>query len=159
MSLLGHSASGGICLLYAASFAERLEHLVVVDPSLRVVGLPSDLGLDTVLAERSHEPWYAEAVAALTAVATDPADLLRLRWLSAPLLYAQWNAAAQEQAAAEPGQFTQAATDGFYAGVDDPDTFAGSVRAVPVARLTGVAAGRKSSDSSRYHLALNSGEC
>jgi pimeloyl-ACP methyl ester carboxylesterase len=120
MDLFGHSASGGICLLYAAEYPHRLDHLVLVDPSLRVVGLRSDLGVDEVLARRAHEPWYADAVAALHAEAASPQELERYRWLSAPLLYGRWNAAAQAQAAAEPAQFAQPATDGFYAGFD-PD--------------------------------------
>jgi pimeloyl-ACP methyl ester carboxylesterase len=120
MDLFGHSASGGICLLYAAEHPHRIDHLVVVDPSLRVVGIPSDLGVDEVLARRAHEPWYADAVAALYAEAGSPEELQRYRWLSAPLLYGQWNAAAQAQAAAEGAQFAQPATEGFYAGFD-PD--------------------------------------
>ena len=34
MDLFGHSASGGICLLYAAAYAHRIDHLVLVSPSL-----------------------------------------------------------------------------------------------------------------------------
>jgi pimeloyl-ACP methyl ester carboxylesterase len=116
MDLLGHSASGGICLLYAAGYPDRLDHLVLVAPSLRVTGLPSDLGVDEVLARRAHEPWYASAVAALHAEAASPQELERYRWLAAPLLYGQWNAAAQAQAAAAPALFAQPATEGFYAG-------------------------------------------
>ncbi len=122
MDLLGHSASGGICLLYAAEHPHRLDHLVLVAPSLRVVDLQSDLGVDEVLARRAHEPWYAEAITALSAEAASPQELRRYRWLSAPLLYAQWNAAAQAQASAEPAQFAQPATDGFYAGFDPDPT-------------------------------------
>jgi pimeloyl-ACP methyl ester carboxylesterase len=120
MDLLGHSASGGICLLYAAEHPHRLDHLVLVAPSLRVVGIQSDIGVDEVLARRAHEPWYAEAVAALHAEATSARELERYQWLSAPLLYGQWNDAAQAQAAAQPAQFARSATDGFYAGFD-PD--------------------------------------
>jgi pimeloyl-ACP methyl ester carboxylesterase len=120
MDLFGHSASGGICLLYAAEHPHRLDHLVLAAPSLRAVGIPSDLGVDEVLAQRAHEPWYAGAVAALYAEAASPQELQRYRWLSAPLLYGRWNAAAQAQAAAEPAQFAQPATDGFYASFD-PD--------------------------------------
>jgi len=116
MDLLGHSASGGICLLYAAEHPHRLDHLVLVAPSLRVADIPSDLGVAEVLARRAHEPWYAGAVEALHAEAASAQELERYRWLAGPLLYREWNAAAQAQAAAEPAQFAQPATDGFYAG-------------------------------------------
>jgi pimeloyl-ACP methyl ester carboxylesterase len=122
IDLLGHSASGGTCLLYAVEHPHRLDRLVLVDPSLRVVGIPSDLGVDEVLARRSHEPWYTEAVAALHAEAASPQELERYRRLAAPLLYGRWNAAARAQDAAEPGQFAQPATDGFYAGFDPDPT-------------------------------------
>src|SRR6185312_4814653 len=56
MDLLGHSASGGTCMLYAIEHPHRIDHLLLVDPSLRVVGLPSDRGVDEVLAMRKHEP-------------------------------------------------------------------------------------------------------
>ncbi|GAA1419272.1 alpha/beta hydrolase [Catellatospora coxensis] len=132
MDLFGHSASGGVCFLYADRHPHRLRRLVVVDPSLRVLGLPSDLDVAHVLAERSHEPWIDEAAAALTAEAADDEELERLRWLSAPLLYGQWNDAAKAQAAAEPAEFAKPATDGFYAGYE-PDP-------ALVDRLTGLAA-------------------
>lgn len=120
IDLFGHSASGGIWFGYAVEYPHRLDHLVLVAPSLRVVGIQSDLGVDEVLARRVHEPWYAEAVAALHAEAASPQELERYRWLSAPLLYGRWNAAAQAQADAEPAQFAQPATDGFYANFE-PD--------------------------------------
>ncbi|MFU8852377.1 alpha/beta fold hydrolase [Micromonospora sp. SL1-18] len=120
MDLFGHSASGGTCLLYAARHPGRLARLVLVAPSLRVVGLPSDLDVDSVLARRAYEPWHAAAVAALYAEPTTPQEQQRYRWQAAPLLYGRWSAAAQAQAAAEPVQFAPAATDGFYAGFE-PD--------------------------------------
>ena len=73
MDLFGHSASGGICLLYAAAHADRIDHLVLVSPSLRVVGIPSNLDVEGVLALRAHEPWYDEAVTALYADARNAA--------------------------------------------------------------------------------------
>ncbi|MEV6495203.1 alpha/beta hydrolase [Actinoplanes sp. NPDC051633] len=122
MDLLGHSASGGICLLYAAEHPQRLDHLVLIAPSLRVADLPSDLGVDEVLARRAHEPWYHDAVTALHAEATSPQQLQQYKRLAAPLLYGQWNAAAQAQTDAEPAQFSQPATDGFYAGFNPDPT-------------------------------------
>lgn len=139
MDLLGHSASGGICLLYAARYPDRLDHLVLVAPSLRVAGLPSDQGVDEVLALRTHEPWYADAVAALHAEAASPLELERYRWLAAPLLYGRWDAAAQAQAAAQPAQFAQPATDGFYAGFEPDPALPGRLAALaaPVLLVAG----------------------
>ena len=68
----------------------------------------------------AHEPWYDEAVTALYAEAATPQEMERYRWLAAPLLYRRWDVSSQAQAAAEPAQFAQPATDGFYAGFD-PD--------------------------------------
>ena len=139
MDLLGHSASGGTGLLYAADHPGRLDHLVLVSPSLRVTGLPSDLGVDEVLARRAHEPWYAGAVAALHAEPASPRELQRYRARAAPLLYGRWNAAAQAQAAAEPGQFAPAATEGFYAGFAPDPALPGRLAAlaVPVQLVAG----------------------
>ena len=120
IDLFGHSASGGICLLYAAAYEHRIDHLVLVSPSLRVVGIPSNLGVEEVLALRAHEPWYDEAVTALYAEAATPQEMEHYRLLAAPLLYGRWDVSSQAQAAAEPAQFAQPATDGFYAGFD-PD--------------------------------------
>jgi pimeloyl-ACP methyl ester carboxylesterase len=44
------------------------------------------------------------------------------QWLAAPLLYGQWNDAARTQAAAQPAQFAQPATDGFYASFEPDST-------------------------------------
>lgn len=114
MDLFGHSASGGVCLLYAVAHPEAVRRLVLVGPSLRVVGIESDLGLREVLAERQHEPWYAQAVPALTAHAHSDEDLWLYRWQSSPLLYGRWNASARAHAAAARGQFAGPATDWFY---------------------------------------------
>jgi pimeloyl-ACP methyl ester carboxylesterase len=139
MDLFGHSVSGGTCLLYAAAHPRRLDHLVLVAPSLRVAGIQSDLGVAEVLARRAHEPWYAEAVAALYAEPTSPQELEQYRALAAPLLYGRWDAAAQAHAAAEPAQFAQPATDGFYDGFDPDPALPGRLTALaaPVLLVAG----------------------
>ena len=134
--LFGHSASGGVNLPYAAQYPERLNHLVVVAPSLRVAGIQSDIAVAEVLAKRAHEPWHAEAVAALHCCeAATAEDLQRYRWQAAPLLYGQWNAAARAHAAAEPGQFAKPATDGFYAGFKVDPSLPGRLRALSTPTL------------------------
>jgi pimeloyl-ACP methyl ester carboxylesterase len=135
IDLFGHSASGGTCLLYAARHPERLTHLVLVAPSLRVVGLQSDLEVESVLAQRAHEPWHRTAVAALRAEPRTVEEREQYRRQAAPLLYGRWSPAAQAQAAAEPAQFAQAATDGFYEGFEPDPTLAERLAELPAATL------------------------
>jgi pimeloyl-ACP methyl ester carboxylesterase len=139
MDLFGHSASGGTCLLYAAAHPQRLDRLVLVNPSLRVAGIASDLGADAVLALRSHEPWYAGAVTALHAEAGSAQESERYRRLAAPLLYGRWTAETQAYAAAETAQFAEPARDGFYAGFEPDPTLPGRLAAltVPVLLVAG----------------------
>jgi pimeloyl-ACP methyl ester carboxylesterase len=122
MDLLGHSASGGVCMLYAAAHPDRLRSLVLADPSLRVVGLESDLGAEAVAAERSHEPWYDEATVAYRASKNSRSfEEAEQHWFaSAPFSYGPWNDRAKSHAGATMGQFSKPATEGFYAGYE-PD--------------------------------------
>ena len=39
MDLLGHSAAGNLADLYAAAYSERLDHLILLTPGLRAVGI------------------------------------------------------------------------------------------------------------------------
>jgi pimeloyl-ACP methyl ester carboxylesterase len=139
MDLFGHSASGGVCLLYAANYPRRLDRLVLANPSLRVAGMPSDLGVEEILSQRAHEPWHADAVAALNAHPATPQELARYRRMAAPLLYGRWDAAAQAHAAAEPAQFATPATDGFYAGFEPDPTLPDRLAAlsIPVLLVVG----------------------
>jgi pimeloyl-ACP methyl ester carboxylesterase len=82
--LFGHSASGGTCLLYAAGHPRRLDHLVLAGPSLRAVGIQSDLGVQEVLAQRAHEPWFPGAVAALNAEAATLRHAGHFPWVDDP---------------------------------------------------------------------------
>jgi pimeloyl-ACP methyl ester carboxylesterase len=133
MDLLGHSAGGGLCLLYAAAHPDRLDRLLLVAPSLRAIGLDSGIGADEVLALRAGEPWYAEALAA-RAVNTPES------WLaSAPLAYGRWTDATRAHAAAGVDQYVEAATEGFYAGFEADPASASRLAAVaaPVLVLVG----------------------
>lgn len=124
LDLLGHSAAGGVAMLYAAAHADRLDRLVLANPSLRVVGLPSDAGAERVAAERSGEAWYGDALRAYHA--SKNAKTYDEAWTywppSAPLSYGPWTDAARAHAAATPGQFFQSPQEGFYAGFEpDPE--------------------------------------
>jgi proline iminopeptidase len=115
MDLLGHSAGANVALAYAAAHPERTGRLILLTPSARLTGAPDEMA---AVAARFHtgEPWHAEAVTALAALAagdTDPALESKIE----PLLYGRWDPAAAEHAARSAATVAPAARDGF----DDPD--------------------------------------
>lgn len=118
IDLFGHSAGGGVALLYAAAHPDRLAHLVLANPSLHAVGLESDLGADKVIAGRSAEPWYESALEAYRRVreATTFAEAAKYRLAFEPLMYGRWDGAAQAHAAADPEQRSLPVSENFYAG-------------------------------------------
>jgi pimeloyl-ACP methyl ester carboxylesterase len=120
LDLLGHSAGGGVAMLYAAAHDDRLDRLILANPSLRVVGLPSDVGAGRIAAERSREGWYGEALPAYQAWNdAETYDEAWTYWLpSAPLSYGRWTAAARAHAAATQAQFFPIPRKGFYAGFE-----------------------------------------
>lgn len=122
LDLLGHSAGGGVAMLYAAAHADRLDRLVLANPSLRVLGLPSDTEAGRIAAERSQETWYREALPAYKAWNdAETYDEAWTYWLpSAPLSYGRWTAAARAHAARARGEFFPIPREGFYASFE-PD--------------------------------------
>ena len=100
MDLLGHSAAGNVALLYAAAHPERIDHLVLVTPGLRALGLElTDEEQHAAMQRRSGEPWYLAAAAAVQAAeAGDDSDPTRLAYL--PFFYGRWDEAAQAHALA-----------------------------------------------------------
>lgn len=98
IDLLGHSAAAGLAILYAAAHPDRIDHLVLLAPSLTALGLKvSDDQEREAMSRRSGEPWYDEAAAAAEkAVSGDdsPENLIK----SLPFLYGRWDDAALEHA-------------------------------------------------------------
>ncbi|MDY0816425.1 alpha/beta hydrolase [Kitasatospora purpeofusca] len=123
VDLLGHSAGGGLALLYAAAHPDRLTRLVLAAPSLAAIGAASDLGAEQVIAARAAEPWYAEAQAAYRRVksARSFAEAAPHRPAFEPLMYGRWDAAARAHAAADPAQRSLVVSEHYYAGYT-PDT-------------------------------------
>ncbi|MER5636516.1 alpha/beta hydrolase [Kitasatospora sp. NPDC002227] len=116
VDLLGHSAGGSLAMLYAAAHPEQLSSLILVTPSFAAVGLPSDGGVEAVLAARADEPWYEEAVTAYRQVkaATSFAEAAPHRFTFEPLMYGRWDDAARAHAAADPAQRSLPVSEHYY---------------------------------------------
>ncbi|MCX5414771.1 alpha/beta fold hydrolase [Streptomyces sp. NBC_00059] len=112
--LLGHSASGELAALYAATYPQRLRSLTLVTPATGILGLPAtDQDRRDAAALRVHEPWYPEAAAALAHIQAGhatPEDWAGIR----PLTYGRWDAEAQAHAADSPGQKNALAASLYY---------------------------------------------
>jgi pimeloyl-ACP methyl ester carboxylesterase len=73
-AVLGHSAGAAIALAYAASYRERVTRLILVGAFARFAAEHEAIAAE-MRAAHSHEPWYAEAVAAGEAIAAATPDL------------------------------------------------------------------------------------
>ncbi|MEO6083216.1 MAG: alpha/beta hydrolase [Umezawaea sp.] len=99
IDLLGHSAGAGIAMAYAADYPDHLHHLVFLTPALRAVGLtPTAQDWERHLESHRHEPWYADATAALDDFNTDFGSAEAL-CAASPLLYGHWDTEAETHAA------------------------------------------------------------
>ncbi|MFE2721526.1 alpha/beta fold hydrolase [Kitasatospora sp. NPDC059327] len=123
VDLLGHSAGGSLAMLYAAAHPDRLTSLTLVTPSFAATGLPSDTGVEEVIAARAAEPWHAEAAAAHRHMTTAKtfAEAAPYRYAFEPLMYGRWDDAARAHAAADPAQRTLAVSEHYYKDYT-PDT-------------------------------------
>lgn len=122
MDLLGHSAAGNLAVLYAARYPDRLRRLILVTPGMRAVGVePSQEEWLAAIRERSGEPWYDGAYAAL--MAWDAGDDRREnRAAAAPFFYGRWDDVTAAHAGLEFEDRAPAAAAGYYAdGAFDPE--------------------------------------
>lgn len=118
--LVAHSAGSAVALNYAAAHPDRLDSLVLVTPSPRVVGLmDSEDEWESQLAKQAHQPWYPDARRALDEIEQHgPSPERRAAML--PLLYGAWDDRAQSHAARDPHQSTPDARRHFFDDEPDP---------------------------------------
>jgi pimeloyl-ACP methyl ester carboxylesterase len=115
VDLLGHSAGAGIAMAYAEHHPDRLASLVLLTPALRAIGAsPTEADWAVHLDRNAHQPWFADATAALKAW-SDGDDTPANRIAAAPLFYGRWDDQARAHAAAEPGQAAPDARTGYAA--------------------------------------------
>ncbi|WP_405808572.1 alpha/beta hydrolase [Streptomyces sp. NBC_01520] len=114
IDLLGHSASGSLAALYAARYPQRLRTLTLVTPSTRAIGIPvTDQDWRQASELRGHEPWYAEARAALEEIWGGRATAAA--WTATlPFTYGRWDAAARAHAAEAAAQTNSEARARYY---------------------------------------------
>lgn len=121
LDLLAHSAGSAVALQYAAAHPDRVGRLVLVCPSVRVVGLEiTDADRREVAEKRRGEPWFPAAFAAFERIwagTPTPADWAAIT----PFTHGRWDADRQARAAWEDGRRNDEAAAGYYAdGAVDP---------------------------------------
>jgi proline iminopeptidase len=121
MDLLGHSAAANLAALYAASYPDRLDHLILLTPGLRALGLePTDEELLAATERRSDEPWYPTAREAILAAVAGVDTTENMRTYL-PFYYGRWNDAARAHAVMEFERRVPEVEAGYYAdGAFDP---------------------------------------
>lgn len=122
MDLLGHSAAGDLAELYAAAYPERLDHLILLTPGVRALGIEiTDDQERPIMERRSGEPWYASAMAAAEkAEAGDDSAKTRAGYM--PFLYGRWDEAARAHSWVGVSERSRAVRAVFSAeGAFDPE--------------------------------------
>jgi proline iminopeptidase len=130
IDLAGHSAGANVAVLYAAAHPERIDHLILLTPGLRALGITvTDEQQRPALHRRSGEPWYPDALAAAQqAEAGDQSQQVRDRYL--PFLYGRWDEAARAHATLGFSERARAVQAHFYSvdAFDPPATAAALAR-------------------------------
>ncbi|MEU2280365.1 alpha/beta hydrolase [Streptomyces sp. NPDC013178] len=101
LDLLGHSAGANVAVRYAARHPDRVARLLLITPSVMAVGI--DIAPEDRLAaarERSGEPWFAVAYAALEQITEGRATPEAWEAI-APFWYRRWDEIAQALQAAD----------------------------------------------------------
>ena len=121
LDLLAHSAGAALALLYAARHPDRVDSLVLVTPSPRVVGVEvTDDDRRRVAELRRDEPWFPDASAAFDRIWSGQAT--EADWTAiTPFTYGRWDDAAREADSRAGAQRNADAAARYYAdGAFDP---------------------------------------
>ena len=122
LDLAGHSAGATLALLYATRYPDRINRLVLLNPSPIAVGLAvTDLDRRELVEMRREEPWFPEAFAAFERIWSGQGTAADWTAIT-PFMYGRWDAVAQAQIArGASGKNPDAAAVYYAAGAVDPD--------------------------------------
>ncbi|MBT2479344.1 alpha/beta fold hydrolase [Streptomyces sp. ISL-94] len=121
VDLLAHSAGANLAALYAARHPQRVGRLVLVTPSVFAVGIEVTGEMRIRGARRrAHEPWFAEAFAALEAILAG--QMTPENWNAIePFSHGRWDAEVQARKEAEDALRNSGAASVYGAeGAYDP---------------------------------------
>lgn len=142
-ALLAHDAAAATAQAYAASYRDRLTHLVLLNPGSRLQGEHPDDARQIFESRAAEADWWEDAYVAvqLLAHATDLDEVRGLLLRAAPMAYGRWEPPQQEHAAAEGEQLNPVPRAAFWQGVGEETRTAllARLRAVrvPVLVVTG----------------------
>jgi pimeloyl-ACP methyl ester carboxylesterase len=114
IDLLGHSAGGGLAVLYATRYPDRIGRLTLLNPSPRAVGLEiTDSDRRQVAELRRGEAWFPDAFAAFERIWSGEATADD--WTAiAPFTYGRWDAVSQAHRALQASQTNADAAAVYY---------------------------------------------
>ena len=117
--VLAHSAGTIVAQAWASAHPDRVSSMVLVTPSGALQG--SDrTDAEELMAARAHEPWYADARAAMDALETaPPAQQQMLLRAIRPFMYGRWDERTQAHAATADTQVSKRAELGFRPARDE----------------------------------------
>ncbi|WP_326690068.1 MULTISPECIES: alpha/beta hydrolase [unclassified Streptomyces] len=142
-ALLAHDAAAATAQAYAARYADRLSHLVLLNPGSRLQGQLPDDARQIFESRAADEDWWEDAYVAVQLLthATDLAEIRGLLLRAAPMAYGRWELPQQEHAADEGEQLNPVPRAAFWQGVGEDERLAllGRLRTVrtPVLVVTG----------------------
>lgn len=122
LHVLGHSAGAVVAQVWAARHPTRVASLTLVTPSDKLQG-GARADLDAIRAARAGEPWYADAAAAMTALADAPSEQALWRRVR-PFFYGRWDDRTRAHAFSVETQTNADAERGWGAGAAAVDTSA-----------------------------------
>ncbi|MCR3753200.1 alpha/beta fold hydrolase [Lentzea californiensis] len=116
--LLGHCAGASLAILYATRFPQRVEQLLLITPTARVVGIDvTDDDRREIAEQRRAEPWFEQAFAAFQQIWAGDFTPEAFKGIT-PFMHGRWDA--QARALDDHPRNDEAAREYYADGAFDP---------------------------------------